>query len=293
MKLPGPEEWVVIVTCLAETERFKGFKQQEQLQYLGPATTGSVPRINNLAHTWLLRNDLEYTIQQKLNERSPINLACPYICYTEVRKLRGFGWGFKYADFMQQLPLSVQHSRQREAIIGFKAALCRNPNMYSAMPKLTKIVDQNVCNHVSGGTNDSELNVSGKHHESDGFFNHIPGLSLLIHPGDRWHGFNLVSSTWADWEAFVVNDDFPENGYPKLTSPDGEPMNCRGIIRGRWMPSNLVGYHLVEEVYVVDAVFNSSQDLNTQWDFIFSTCTLDDTSKTPSTSYFSVITEWP
>ncbi|KAG7066436.1 hypothetical protein JMJ76_0000297 [Colletotrichum scovillei] len=280
-KLPGLEEWVVIVTYSGETEVFKGWRQQGQLQYLGPARTGGVPRIDNLAHTWLLRNDLEHTIQQKLNESSSISLTCPYICYAEVRKLRGFGWGFKYADFMQQLRLSVRFSGQSAGIRGFKAALCRNPTMNSAMPKLTKIVDRNICNHVSGGTNDSELNVSGKHHASDGFFNQIPGLSLLIHPRDRWHGFNLVSSTWADWEAFLVNDDLPGNGCPKLISPNGEPMNCRGIIRGRWMPSDLMGYHLVEEVYVVDAVFNSTREPTTQWDFIFSAGTLHDTSKTP------------
>ncbi|KXH56613.1 hypothetical protein CNYM01_10716 [Colletotrichum nymphaeae SA-01] len=280
-KLPGPEEWVVTVTYSAKPEWPMFTGQQEQLPFLGPARPGSVPRIDNLAHTWLFRNDLEYTIQQKLDEDSSISLVCPFICYKEVRKLRGFGWGFKYAEFMQQLRLSVRHSGQREAIMGFKAALCRNSNMHLPKPKLTNIVYQNVCNHVSGGTNDLEMNVSEKHHESAGFFNHIPGLSLLIHPGDRWHGFNLVSSIWADWETFVVNDDLPKNGYPRLESEDGELMNCRGIIRGRWMPSNLEGYYPVEEVYVVDAVFNSTQEPDTQWDFIFSAGHLDDTSKTP------------
>lgn len=64
-----------------------------------------------------------------------------------------------------------------------------------------------------------------------GFFNNIPGTAL-IHCEDPVRGFKFVSFTWVDWKTFEIHED-PTGDCPELISDfTGDPITCRGFIRG-------------------------------------------------------------
>ncbi|KAK1656447.1 hypothetical protein BDP81DRAFT_389221 [Colletotrichum phormii] len=272
-KLPGRQEWLVSVTDPKEAQySYQMFGHGEPFQYLGRSRPCSVPRIDNPAQTWLQSNNaLEYSIQERRNDTT-INLVCPYICYAGLQELKVSALGLKYVDFMQQLRLSRRRPEQAEAILGFKKALCRYPDL--AVTKPPVITVNPAPKHISAELVSNETQGSQNHHESAGFFNHIPGLSIVAQHEDIWQDLNLVSSTWSDWETFPINKDLPENAYPKLQSQAGDLINCRGAIRGNWTLSSLTESYLVEAVFVVDAVFTSIEKPGVQFDFVFSTDTV-------------------
>ncbi|TRX96941.1 hypothetical protein FHL15_002247 [Xylaria flabelliformis] len=107
----------------------------------------------------------------------------------------------------------------------------------------------------------------------EGFFNNIPGIDVWIHHNNLVSGVNLVSSQWVDWEAYL-----------KLQSANGELIKCRGYINSNWIPGNLEGRYVMEEVFVVDAVFTTSKKPRIQREFVFCQSTFTENSRAELTS---------
>ena len=102
---------------------------------------------------------------------------------------------------------------------------------------------------------------------SEGFFNGIPGDSVLLDMHDEAGGHNFVSSTWVDWESFTLHTMSPQS-LPKLTFPNDDAVQCHGYISGTWTQQNADRRWTGIQCFVVDAVF-SRDGLDEPQQFLF------------------------
>ncbi|KAI1761247.1 hypothetical protein GGR53DRAFT_469538 [Hypoxylon sp. FL1150] len=206
-KLPSRREWMV------------AFRESA-----GPTDSGWFYRPDH-SLSWVHNDDLAYSANE--NNGLGTTLGCPYIPYDEVQKLRGYNWGFRYVDFIQQLHLSPQHQSDARRLLEFREALCKECATEAKEPP-TVIFNEASC--ISGKGHSGGVPIAN--YTIGGFFNDIPSSSVAAHCEDNIRGFSFVSSSWVDWKAFVVKDELPRVDYPKLKSDAGEPVNCLGVIQG-------------------------------------------------------------
>ncbi|KAI0974385.1 hypothetical protein F4678DRAFT_458351 [Xylaria arbuscula] len=265
-KLPDQLEWMVVVTEWTEIKlpywRVSPGGESHNLTYQH--------YIRNTSWDWVLSDDLVWSINEAGDSR--VSVVCPYVAYEEIRQIRGFGSGFTYSDFMQQLR-SSRGMEDTSNILEIKKAMCKEWTTETTK-ELPTIVFDEAHQTLSYGTSKKDLQEYHQSsliddHEKEGFFNNIPGSGAWVHCENLIPSFNLVSSSWVDWKAFVVNDSSLTTVYPKLRSSNGEPITCRGYIDGSWIPSNLEGKYDMERVFVIDAVFIVNKGAQTRRDFVF------------------------
>ncbi|KAI1462161.1 hypothetical protein F4805DRAFT_475325 [Annulohypoxylon moriforme] len=210
-KLPERPEWMVVL------------KDKR-----GSAVIASWP--------WLLNHPFSYSINER--EGTGITLDCSYIPYDEIRNLRGFNWGLKYADFMR---LFLHHESDAQEILGIREMLCK---AHKTKTRKLPTVMLNIAGQTSPtGRDDKE------------YKSRITNLN--------------VSSSWVDWQTFAVHDELSKSEYPKLKSKTGDPITCLGLIQGELIASHLQRKYAVKKVFVVDAVFRSVEEPELAPDFVF------------------------
>jgi len=118
-----PKEWLVRVTESSARE------SPPIYLYIGddmsrPPTLTYVHRVRNSTWEWrggstdnMNGDEFACSVDEKKNKgssessspdgRAPISVVCPYVTYDELRMTKGFGWGFKYANFVQLLRASA------------------------------------------------------------------------------------------------------------------------------------------------------------------------------------------
>ncbi|KAI3338805.1 hypothetical protein F4824DRAFT_458846 [Ustulina deusta] len=282
LKLPDRLEWMVVVT--ESTKIGLSYRVRDLFGDLRPAVKYR-HHVKNYSWDWVLSDNLVGSTNEA--DGSGISIVCPYVTYEELSRVKGFGWGFTYADFVQQLR-SSRGVEDTHRILEIKKAMCKEWSA-EAKKELPTIVFDEARETPQSGT--SQENDGGFHqrgrigdYETEGFFNNIPGSGAWVHHENLTPGFNLVSSHWVDWKAFVVNDSSLTTAYPKLRSANGDPIKCRGYISGNWILGNLEGRYVMEKVFVIDAVFAISSEPRVRRDFVFCQDTFTENSRAEMTS---------
>lgn len=70
----------------------------------------------------------------------------------------------------------------------------------------------------------------------------------------------MVSSRWVDWKSFTVHSLAGASDYPRITTPEGDLIQCSGWIRGKWASYDLQAQWVITQIFVVDATFATSGD---------------------------------
>ncbi|KAI0908203.1 hypothetical protein F4823DRAFT_640538 [Ustulina deusta] len=282
LKLPDRLEWMVVVT--ESTKIGLSYRVRDLFGDLRPAVKYR-HHVKNYSWDWVLSDNLVGSTNEA--DGSGISIVCPYVTYEELSRVKGFGWGFTYADFVQQLR-SSRGVEDTHRILEIKKAMCKEWSA-EAKKELPTIVFDEARETPQSGT--SQENDGGFHqrgrigdYETEGFFNNIPGSGAWVHHENLTPGFNLVSSHWVDWKAFVVNDSSLTTAYPKLRSANGDPIKCRGYISGNWILGNLEGRYVMEKVFVIDAAFTISSEPRVRRDFVFCQDTFTENSRAEMTS---------
>ncbi|KAI8943988.1 hypothetical protein F4801DRAFT_298152 [Xylaria longipes] len=281
LKLPNRLEWMVVVTESTKIGlpyyEWDSFGRRQAVEYRH--------HVKNSSWDWVLSDNLVGSASEA--DGSGISIVCLYVTYAELCRVKGFGWGFTYADFVQQLRSSrgVEDTRR---ILEIKKAMCKEWSVEAKKELPTIVFDEA---RETPQSDISQENDGGFHqrgligdYETEGFFNNIPGSGAWVRHENLTTGFNLVSSHWVDWKAFVVNGSSLTTAYPKLRSANGHPIKCRGYISGNWIPGNLEGKYVMEKVFVVDAVFTINKEPRVRRDFVFCQDTFTENSRVEMTS---------